>query len=206
MVLASDGLGIVSFGDPVDEVVATLIDLVGTPSHDQLYESPFDLPRGWQGDDRGPDACFMGTGSGYACFDYLRFVDWEDVGLWLVFSDLEANPEANPTDHDYFVQVAPSLQSYDYTGSDEWPPLYTVDGITVGSTTADLVALGDRVEFAWTECGGIVDFSIADQDGTGDGYTWGALDDGDMEAFEATGLPRDGATVQYVHAGAGGSC
>jgi hypothetical protein len=203
MVLASDGLGVVSFSDPVDDVMAMITASFGTPTYDMLYESPFDVPPGWHGDDRGPDACFVGTGTGYACYDYLRLVDWEEVGLWLVFADLDIDPEAIPGDDDYFVQVPPSLQGYDYGGGDTMAPLSTADGITIGSTSADLLALGDRVEFAWTECGGIVDFSITDTSG---GFIWGTLDDADFEAFEANGSPQEGATVQYLHAGAGGSC
>jgi hypothetical protein len=202
MVLNSDGLGIVSFGDPVDDVMTTLTDLLGPSSNDTLYEPPFDVPYDWHGGDRGPAACFIGTGTGYSCFDYLRLVAWEDVGLWLVFSDLEVNPDAGGDD--YFVQVSPGFAGYDYVGGSSL--LYTADGITIGSTSTELLALGDRVEFAWTECGEIVDFSIADPEEAGDGYVWGALDEFDSEALDTTGSPRADAMVRYIHAGVESSC
>lgn len=203
--LTSDGLGVVTFGDPVDEAMATLIDLFGPPSYDSIYESPFDVPRDWIGSTRGPGACFIGTGTGYSCFDYIRFAGWQNKGLWLVFSDLDVNPNASPGDADYLVQIPASLRGYDYSAGDKGPLLYTADGITVGSATADLVDLGDRVQFAWTECGGMVVFSIED-DGKGGGFITGSFDDFDPEAFEATGLPAAGALVRYLHAGDGGSC
>jgi hypothetical protein len=206
LVLFPDGLGLVSFGDPVDDVLATLTGLFGTPTQDDLYESPFDVPAGWQGDDRGPDACFVGTGTGYTCFDYLRFVDWDEIGLFLVFSDLGTNPDVDPSDNDYFVQIPPSFQGYDYSWGEGGPLLYTADGITTGSTVTELLGLGDRIEFAWTECGELVDFVIADPGTADGGYIWGTLDDYDYEGFQTSGLPRDNATVQYLHAGAGGSC
>ena len=206
LVLSSDGLGLVSFGEPVEDVLATLSGLFGTPTQDDLYESPFDVPAGWHGSDRGTDACFMGTGTGYTCFDYLRFVSWDGVGLFLVFSDLGTNPEVDPNDPDYFVQIEPSFQGYDYSWGDNGPLLYTADGITTGSTVTELLGLGDRIQFAWTECGELVDFAISDPDMTDGGYIWGTLDDYDFDGFQASGLPREDATVQYLHAGAGGSC
>lgn len=80
-VIRSDGLGIVSFGDPVEDVVAILTDLLGPASYDQLYEAPFDVPvEGWHRGDSGPDACHYAT-TGYICFDYIRFMAWEAAGL-----------------------------------------------------------------------------------------------------------------------------
>ena len=128
MVLAADGFGVVSFGDRVDGVMAVLTDRLGVPTHDELYESPFEVPSGWHGDRRGPSACHVTT-TGYACFDYVRFVSWEDNGVWVIFSDIEANAEAATDGEDYWAQVPPSFQGYSYAGGDGSPLLQTGDGI-----------------------------------------------------------------------------
>lgn len=213
LVLASDGLGIVSLGDPVDEVLLILVGRFGPPTHDWLHESPFDVPAGWEGETRGPDACHAGTNTGHVCFDYLRTVGWNDAGLYVLFSDITVNPEARTSDDfdDYWVEVEPGLQGYGYRGG-EGPLLGTTDGITIGSTTSDLLTLGDRVVFWWNECGGGLEFRIldpgvpTDQSIWTEGFIWGSLDDGDFEHFEETGLPHEGAVVKSLGIGQRSSC
>jgi hypothetical protein len=203
-VLGSDGLGLVAFGDPVAGVMATLTDFLGAPSRDEIFESPFDLPDDWQGDTRGPDACHAAT-VGNVCFDYVRLVGWDDVGLFLLFSDIDVNPGAVPDDDDYWIQVPPSLRGYGYSGGVEGAPFYTADGVTVDATAADLMSLGDRVSFNWTACGDYVEFTISDEGELG-GLIRGTLDDHDFEAFEETGLPNENAKVESLGAGQTGSC
>lgn len=122
------------------------------------------------------------------CFDYLRTVGWDDVGLYVLFSDITVNPEAQSSDDsdDFWIEVEPGLRGYGYAGG-ESPLLLTADGITIGSTTADLLALGDRVKFWWNECGGGLEFRIrdavvsTDQPIWTEGFMWGSLDDGDSD-------------------------
>ena len=202
-VLRKDGLRAVSFGDPVDDVMTILTEHFGAPTNDQLYESPFAVPAGW--DDRGPRACHVAT-TGNVCFDYIRFVWWDSVGLGVLFSDIEANPEVAPDDDGYWVQVPPSFQGYRYRGHDESAPLYTMHGITVGSTAEDLLSLGPVVSFNWTPCGGQVEFSISDQGASGGGFIYGLLDDQDSEAFKESSVPNENAKILSLNAGQSNSC
>lgn len=205
-VLRSDGLGVVSFGDPVDDVVAILTDLLGPASHDHVEESPFEVPiEGWHRGDSGPDACHYAT-TGYICFDYIRFMAWEAAGLSVSFSDLAIDRRASPDDDQPWVQVPPGLQSYSYRAGDTEPLWHTTHGITIGSTVTELQALGDLVTFHFNACGDSVDFAIADPDGTNEGQIWGYLDGTDWEAFIESGLVDPEATVQSFQAGAQSSC
>lgn len=199
-------------GDPVDDVLTILSDRFGAPSHDWFYESPFDVPPGWEGEERGPDACHEGTHTGLVCFDYLRTVGWDDVGLYVLFTDLVVNPEAGSDNvEDHWIQVAPSLQGYGYAGGGT-PILYTADGITVGSPAVDLLSLGDRIMFWWNECGEGLEFRILDTGESTEQFTWtdpmmwGSLDDGDFNHFDETSLPREGAVVRSLGVGQRSSC
>lgn len=213
IVLSSDGLGIVSLGNPADDTLAILIDHLGAPDDDSLYESPFDLPPDWEGDDRGTAACHEGTHTGLVCFDYLRTVDWDAVGLYVLFSDITVNPEAQPSDDfdDFWMEVEPSFQGYGYRGG-EGSLLATADGITIGSTAADLMTLGDRVTFWWNDCVEGIEFRIDGQGVSTDestltaGFIWGSLDDRDLSHFEETGQPHQGAVVTGLGVGQRGSC
>ena len=213
IVLSSDGLGIATVGDPVDDVFSLLIDRFGPPSSDWLFESPFDVPPEWEGDPRGPAACHEGTHTGLMCFDYLRTVDWEEVGLYVLFSDIAVNPEVYSSDDhdDFWIEVEPGFQGYGYAGG-EGLLLYTADGITIGSTTADLLALGDRVTFWWDECRGDIEFKILDPGAATDPsvptgeFITGSLNDGDLEYFETTGVPQEGTIVQHLGVGQRSSC
>lgn len=90
--------------------------------------------------------------------------------------------------------------------------LDTTDGITIGSTTADLLALGERVMFWWNDCGDGLEFRILDlgvptgQSKWTTGFMWGSLDGGDSEHFDQTGLPPEGAVVRSLGVGQRSSC
>jgi hypothetical protein len=200
LVLRGDGLGIVSFGDPVDDVASVLTDRLGPPSYDRVEESPFDTPLG----DNGPDACHYLTG--FVCFNYIRFVSWEDSGLWVTFTDLEVNETADPGSDDYWLQVPPSLRGYDYWAGDAGSSAQTPQGITIGSTVTDLQALGEAVRFHSDACGEIVGFSIADPESVNDGFIRGSLDGADWEAFLESGYLNPAATVWHLDTGAQSSC
>jgi hypothetical protein len=66
-VLRGDGFGVVSFGDPMDDVMTTLANLLGPPSSDELVESPrgegsyFRMVRWWS-----PSLKL-----------YLEFINWD---------------------------------------------------------------------------------------------------------------------------------
>lgn len=186
--------------------MAVLVDLFGPPSSDQLYESPFKWEgyEGWTGPDRGVDASHMAT-VGYACFDYIHHVSWGDVGLWVTFSDLMVNEDADPGGDGCWLQVPPSLRCYDYRAGDTGPYVRTVQGIAVGSTVRELRALGDAVTFG-LGCGDDVEFSIDDPDSTNGGVIRGSLLGTDGEAFAESGYLSPEVTVRSFSAGAQSSC
>lgn len=79
IVLSADGLGVVSFGDPMDEVLTVLSDLVGAPSAEDVV-----------------DPAFSDATSG---FGYYRGVYWrEQVSLYVEFVDwdIDMNPLDGP--------------------------------------------------------------------------------------------------------------
>jgi len=200
IVLAADGLGVVSFGDPVEEVMAILVDLFGPPSYDRHEESPFES-EDWTGPDRGPSACHVATVpifGGHICFDYIRVVWWEDDGLLVSFSDLVI-------DNDDYVEVPPGLRGYVYGGG-TGPPARTADGIAVGSTVRELQNLGDRVTYFGPGCGDNIEFSISDPDSTDGGTIHGVLVGTDPEAFHESGYVNPDATIRWLTAGAQRSC
>jgi hypothetical protein len=207
--LRSDGLGVVAFGDPVENVMTILTDLFGPPSYDQLLESPFDTFEGSTGPDRGVAACHFATVpifGGHICFDYIRVTSWSDVGLSVVFSDLMVTPRGSNADDADYVEVPPSLRGYTYSAGDTGRFARTVQGIGVGSTVRELMALGDQVTFSGPGCGDNVGFTIHDPD-LGDG-SWisGILVGTDGYAFLDTGYLNPDATVWWLNAGAQRSC
>jgi hypothetical protein len=204
IVLRHDGLGVASFGDLVDDVMAVLTEHLGVPTYDQTYESPFQVPVDWAYGDRGIYACHGAT-HGNICFDYIRFVGWGDLGLSVLFSDIEANPESTPDDDGYWTQVPPSFRGWGY-GGNPGAPLHTAHGITVGSTTQDLLSLGPIVTFNWDGCGWQAGFAIAGAGRADEGRIYGLLSYEDFEAFEETGIPREDARVLSLNAGQSGSC
>lgn len=140
--LRGDGLGIVTFGDPMDEVVAVLIDALGEPSLSRVLEAPFSSD--------GSLSCF--TASGTNCFDYLRVLAWDNVGLTVLVSDWTwsippEDDEAEPQ------QAPPNLRGYEYRGG-SGAAFETLQGITIGSNAAELIeAFGpDQVIFYEDDC------------------------------------------------------
>ena len=202
-VIRADGLGAVSLGDPMDDVVTTLTEALGDPSSDIVMQAPFDS--GYEGIDRGPMAC--NTATGYACFEYLRWMSWKEAGLGVTFLDSTKDPGAEVGSDGSFVQVPPNLQGYDYLGGYADGLIYTSHGITIGSTVEDLQAIGDIVRFFGDACGGQIAFGIIDP-AAGNEFIWGWLDArlGEWEAFEESGELNPEATVDSLAAGARSSC
>ena len=211
-VLGATGLGVVAFGDAPDDTVAVLTNLLGRPSYDEVFESPFAVPfEGWSGPDRGPQACHATTAN--ACFDYIRFISWNDAGLWVTFSDLTVNRDAEPGDDAYLVQVRPSLQGYSYWGGDGDPLAYTADGITVGSTVSELLEVYDDAVTFTLGCVEIPEYSVLEPN-TADGsslrgaldfdgpHAWSTLDSGHIDP---TSLDPT-ATVRSIAAGTRSDC
>jgi hypothetical protein len=133
LVLRGDGLGVVILDSPMEEVLDTLIEHLGPPSSDHVQESPFG------NEDYVPTkigACNSATG--YACFDYIRWVHWDAVGLFATFADVTVNETATPGDDDYYLQAAPNMTGYSYSGGTAGALLTTAEGISVGSSAADL--------------------------------------------------------------------
>jgi hypothetical protein len=119
--LAPNGLGVVTFGDPADDVIAALTGFFGPPDTDSTSQRTDDLaPPG--------GVC----GGGYACWDYVRWASWDSAGLWLVFSDLWWQPGGDTPP----PRVPMTFVGYGSTGV-----FQTEEGVGVGSTVADLEAV-----------------------------------------------------------------
>ncbi len=156
-------MGIVAVGDSMETAMTTLTDVLGEASGDQVEESPWDDEVYWP---TKIGAC--NTATGYACFDYLRFVHWDRFGLSVIFSDAVHDDSASPSDDDYWLQVEPRLGGYTYSGN-EAASFATPQGVTVGTTAAELSAIyGDAVNF-WFGCDLSVGFTVA----MPTGWIWG---------------------------------
>lgn len=211
LVLQSDGLGVVVFGDPVENVMTILTDLFGPPSYDRLLESPFDAFADTGGPYRGPNAC--NTLTGHVCFDYIRFVSWGDVGLGVVFADSTFEAAAS-SDDVTLVKAPPGFRGYTYSGGDGDQLAHTAEGITIGSTVADLRRVySDAVTFGLDVCGEVPEFSVKDPSSAESGWfrgslefdehcEWKMLDSGHVDPES---LDPD-ATVRLVAAGVQSSC
>jgi hypothetical protein len=110
LVMAHDGLGAVSFGDPMEVALAVLVARFGPPSEDIIIESPFgtDFPHG------------------YSATDYFRHTFWDEpVSLSVVFSD-----------HDRYFRTDGLVHfiNWAYWGDE----LVTSEGLGVGATVAEL--------------------------------------------------------------------
>ena len=189
--------------------MATLADLCGRPSYDMLVESPFPLPDDWTGPDSGVNACHVATVpifGGHICFDYIRVVSWDDIGLGVVFSDLMVTAGGNNADYSAYVKVPPGLRGYTYRAGDEGPSARTVQGIAVGSTARELMALGDQVTFSGPGCGDNVEFTIHDPGSVNGGQIHGILIGTDGYAFAESGYLNPDATIWWLDAGAQRSC
>lgn len=202
LVLRGDGLGVVSFGDPMDQVIDVLTEHLGAPSYDDTVDAA--TVSSVSGGDSGFNVCQSVTG--YPCFDYARFVGWHTVELLVVFADLTMNEEVNPGDSDYLAQVPPNFRGYSYGGGDTGAPFHTPQGITAGSSVAELLALGDQVRFWADDCPEAVAFEIAADPSADDGTIRGWMDSTDWDAFRDSSHLNPGATVRSLEAGARGSC
>lgn len=120
VVLESDGLGIVSFGDRMEAVLPILIDLVGSPTFDDVQTDVMNT---------------FDPASGDAIpFGYYRRVGWSHLGLYLEFVDWDINRE--PLDHPVF-SFWTAVPSEETVG--------TADGVGPGVLWADAVAVyGDQ--------------------------------------------------------------
>ena len=116
--LRADGLGAVSFGAAPDGVIAFVSSFLGEATADTGWVDPFTI-----------GAC-GGT--------QLRQVSWGD--LQLEFGDVSAVAEGRPHFYAYFYgkEGSPSANP---------PGLETEEGITVGSSVADLIRAHPGVEF-----------------------------------------------------------
>ena len=188
LVLRGDGLGSVSFGDPMDDGMATLTDLLGTPSGDRVVEAPFGEDGEMGG---GTMACWTATGT--TCIDYLRVVSWDAVGLFAVFSDWI---ESDPAGEDWEPAPAPrNLRGYAYFGGPGHLVLSTEDGVTIGSTVDDLVeAYGGNLRFSFDQCAfNVAGFEVVapasngGRDGHNSGVNWGLWG-------ELSGVPNEAET------------
>lgn len=79
--LRADGLGDWRFDDPMDTVMAGLIQLIGAPTSEHILTRA-DLPE----DD--PYGIVFGL-TGYPSVDYYRSARWDTLGLEVMFSDYE---------------------------------------------------------------------------------------------------------------------
>ena len=122
IVLHGDGLGVVSFGDRVDDVLAILTDLLGTPTFDEVHTdvmTRFDV-------------------SGEAIpFGYYRRVGWSPPGLSLESVDWDLSWA--PLDRPVFT--------YWTAGG----PLRTAEGVGPGSLWVDMAAIYGDDASAWSE-------------------------------------------------------
>lgn len=202
LVLRGDGLGVVSFGDSMRQVMVVLTEHLGAPSYDDIVDAA--TVSSVSGGDSGFNACQSVTG--YPCFDYARFVGWGNVGLLVVFADLTTNEAANPGDSDSLAQVPPNFRGYSYGGGETGASFHTIQGITAGSSIAQLLALGDQVRFWADDCPEAVAFAIAEEPEADNGAIRGRIDGTDWDSFRDSGYLNPGATVRSLEAGARGSC
>lgn len=124
--LRADGLGLVRFGDPVDQTVVALVAVLGPPTTDDIEIGPFInyLPYGFGAD------------------NYFRFVRWERPDLWVAFSDSD-----HPGESASFI-------GWGYRGSGAGMELVTPEAIGVGSTADELSAVfGDALIISSDEFG-----------------------------------------------------
>lgn len=130
IVLEADGLGVVLFGDSVDDALSTLEDVLGVPSIDQTLRPPWPEPASsWRTTPDQP--CTQATG--YKCVDYLRRVAWEQWGLAVTFSDIRGYSRAlQPITDD------PHLVAWEQWSPDTDDAFTLRSGVGPGSTVQDL--------------------------------------------------------------------
>jgi hypothetical protein len=130
VVLRPDGLQVAALGAPDDEVVATLAEILGAPSGDDLLTGPINiLP--W----------------GYYAINAFRAVSWDEWGLTLIFSDAPSPWRPNGGELHWIAWW------YSEPGR-EGVGLHTPEGVSIGSTADDVRAAypGVFIHFQ-LECG-----------------------------------------------------
>ena len=175
--LRADGLGVADFGDPVDDVTATIIEVLGPPESDWIAVPPWS-----EG-----GSCFSASG-GFGCKDYFRSASWGRGGLQLVFSDVHGFGE-----HPAFVgwSVGPGDTQ-----------VRTDEGLLVGSTVAEVEQMyGDEVHWYWDRPYG-ADFTIGVDLGISGWIEGNVPSDGEgREGF----VPDPGSHIEMLWAGAQGT-
>jgi hypothetical protein len=148
VVLRDDSLGVVEFGDSEEHALEALRTVLGEASDERITEAPF----GEDGDMGGGEmACWTATGT--TCFDYLRVVTWDSIGLTIIISDWTVSPPASDYYDRELEQVLPNLRGYEYWGGESDRSYATEAGITIGSTVDALfAAYGDRLGFSDDPC------------------------------------------------------
>jgi hypothetical protein len=194
LTLRPDGLGSLDFDTAETTALRVLTSHLGPPTDDVVETSPFGL-NGELG--KGPPGC--NTATGYACFDYIRFITWERAGLSVVLGDWT---DAVTADGNWELAAAPpNLRAYTYWGGSAGPTLSTAAGITIGSSVEDLrrayddaIAFGNDIFCGGTTAAG--QFSLAA--GTGEpGWLRGGL-------TESPSSPE--SVVTFIEAGDASSC
>jgi ABC-type transport system substrate-binding protein len=137
-ILRGDGFGPVSLGDGEDEAMTALVDAFGQPTSDIAHEGPFTEEL----------RCF--TALGISCFNYVRFVEWDTIGLSVIISDWVVSFDTESSEQ---VEAPSNLRGFTYTGGASQQTLQTAEGITIGSTLEDLsVAFGDDLLISEDPC------------------------------------------------------
>ena len=122
IVLAADGLGVVSFGDAAQDVVHELTTILGPADHDQEMQWP-DEP--------------VFIHNGYPVQHFYRQIGWDSAGLEVILSDGVVWPDQRSDT---------VLISWSCFGQSRSVRLQTEQGITLGSTVPDLEsAYGDNI-------------------------------------------------------------
>ncbi len=112
IVLRHDGLGVVSFGQPVDEVMEVLTSLLGPQGWDEIQQSP-DVDRSVAWGDAGEEVL------------YVQFTFWDHFAAGGSAPEPPGPMPEGPVFHYYL------------TKSDQFA---TEEGVTIDSTMSDLVA------------------------------------------------------------------
>lgn len=174
VVLQGDGLGVVSFGDPMEVVQAVLVSLFGEPNEINIERDPNGGIMPW----------------GYGADTYFEMNSWKAQQLWIVFSDAE-HYKGDYWFGDTEPPSGPILIAYDYSGQE----FFTAEGIGIGSTPTEIENAYPSAEFLGDEYPGPVFFV---EDGKGLRFSLGGVfhDDGLLD------LDDPSTKVAYVGAGA----
>lgn len=211
LTLDDDGLSIAHFGDPADGVIEAVTELLGSPSRDVVEARP---------------ACYLSV-------EEARFVEWEALGLRLVFTDWGGSyeqPVATPLHFTDWEIIGPGLVTDDglgwgstvgelraarpdvLIGINEYAPAFldpSTPGRLMGGFDWPYDDFLRSLQLALNEHG--ADLEIT---GTWDGATEQALLDfltqqgmhGAPDVLTALGLPAPDVRLGWMHAGQGPLC